>query len=189
MYEVLALIGEKLNCAGVMWAVGGSLLLDQYRLADRMHDIDLLVAVEDLKTVVGLLDRMGCRHQEKSNKGYSTRSFYEYTIEEVEVDVMCGLALNHEAGVFHYPFDKQSVSSIRKIGGIEIPFTSLEDWYVLYQLIPGREEKVRRIETYLSTNESLNPFFLERVLEKELPEKIRRRTEAFLSVTAKHSSE
>lgn len=189
MYEVLARLGEELNRAGVTWAVGGSLLLDQCRLADRTQDIDLLVSVEYIATVVHLLDNMGCRHPEKPNEGYSTRFFYEYTIEGVEVDVMSGLALNHEAGIFRCPFDKRSVSIVRRIRGTEIPFSSLEDWYVIYQLIPGREEKVKRIEDYLFANKSLDLFLLERALEKELPVKIRRRTEAFLPGTAQHSVE
>ena len=44
--------------------------------------------------------------------------------------------------LFKYTFDQSSISEIKIINGVNIPLTSLEDWYVIYQLIPNREIKV-----------------------------------------------
>ncbi|MGL5243797.1 MAG: hypothetical protein ACRC7R_01290, partial [Sarcina sp.] len=97
------------------------------------------------------------------------------TINELDVDVMCGFAVNHTNGTFNYVFDSNSISEFKVINEVKIPFTSLEDWYVLYQLIPNREVKVKIIEKYLLSNGIKKPMLLERALEGCLPIDIRKR--------------
>ena len=72
---------------------------------------------------------------------------------------MSGFDVNHNNGVFEYIFDNNSISDFKIINGVNIPFTSLEDWYVIYQLIPKREAKVNLIEKYLFLTELKNLFF------------------------------
>ena len=93
---------------------------------------------------------------------------------------MSGLAINYDNIKFKYIFDRNSISEIKKINGIDIPLTSLEDWYVLYQLIPGREISVKKIENYLSLNGVKHPNFLERSLKGNLPKEIRDNIERIL---------
>ncbi|NLA54057.1 MAG: hypothetical protein GX858_06895 [Clostridiales bacterium] len=45
----------------------------------------------------------------------------------------------------------------------------MEDWYVIYQLIPGREAKVKLIEDYLKSNKISHPNLLQTALEGNLP--------------------
>ena len=106
--------------------------------------------------------------------------FYEYVIDGVDVDVMAGFAINHNNGVYEYVFDNTSISEFKIINGVSIPFTSLEDWYVIYQLIPNRDPKVNMIEKYLLSNGINKSFVLKRVLEGNLPKEVRKRTERIL---------
>ena len=67
------------------------------------------------------------------------------------------------------------------INGVSIPFTFLEDRYVIYQLIPNRELKVKMIEKYLLSNGTKKTFLLERALKGCLPIQVRERIESMLS--------
>ncbi|MCW6074588.1 hypothetical protein LAV44_04540 [Clostridium sporogenes] len=69
-----------------------------------------------------------------------------------------------EVNIILYNFDYNSISEFKTINGVNISFTSLEDWCVIYQLIPNREGKVKVIESYLLLNGIKNPFLLERAL-------------------------
>ncbi|CEO05635.1 Uncharacterised protein [[Clostridium] sordellii] len=82
---------------------------------------------------------------------------------------MAGFAINHDNGVYNYIFDNMSISEYKLINGVSIPFTSLEDWYVIYQLIPNREVKVDMIEKYLLTNGVKKDNLLKRSLDCNLP--------------------
>lgn len=74
-----------------------------------------------------------------------------------------------------HTFDSKSIAAIKNINDLAIPFTSLEDWYVLYQLIPNKEARVKMIESYLQTNGMQHGDLLERIVEGNLPTKVRAR--------------
>ncbi|HBJ2609223.1 hypothetical protein [Clostridium botulinum] len=57
----------------------------------------------------------------------------------------------------------------------------MEDWYVIYQLIPNREAKVKVIESYLLLNGINNSFLLERALKRNLPIELREKIKKILS--------
>lgn len=167
--ETLSYIGEKLNEINVTWGVGASILLSQYGLVDSPNDIDILVDIRDIDKVDSILQSLGEKKEWEKTSTYSTKYFYEYVIDSIDVDVMAGLAINHKGGIFEYVFDKKSVSDHIDIYGVSIPFTSMEDWYVIYQLIPNREAKVAMIEDYLQQNGIKAPYLLERSLCGNLP--------------------
>ncbi|MEG0308531.1 MAG: hypothetical protein RR636_11340 [Clostridium sp.] len=175
MFNCLSHMGSKLNEANVLWAVGGSILLNNFGLIDKPNDIDILVGIDDIKQVEEILDNMGQKKIWKKTDIYSTQYFYEYIINGVEIDVMSGFNINHSNGVFEYNFDYKSISEMKDVSGVSIPLTSLEDWYVLYQLIPNRESKVMLIEKYLLSNGVKNQFLLERALDGNLPIEVRNR--------------
>jgi hypothetical protein len=64
----------------------------------------------------------------------------------------------------------------RTVDDVIIPLTCLEDWYVLYQLIPGWEAKVRLIEDRLLNSSSVDLSVLDRALARELPPYVYSRT-------------
>lgn len=41
--DVLSQAAERFNAQGIIWAVGGSLLLYLKKIADSFHDIDIMV--------------------------------------------------------------------------------------------------------------------------------------------------
>jgi hypothetical protein len=183
MLDTLSYIGEKLNNAGILWAVGASIVLNHYGLVDKPNDIDILVDINDIKRADEIINELGSKKPlEKGESAlYSTKYFYEYIVNGIDVDIMAGFAINFNEGTYEYSFDKEAVTNAKKTNGVEIPLTSLEDWYVLYQLMPNREKKVSIIEEYLLVNGIKEPHLINRALSKELPNNIRERIELLIS--------
>lgn len=182
MLNTLTFMGDKLNKANILWGVGASILLNQYGLVDKPNDIDIFVYVDHIEKANEVLEAIGIKRKWEKTTTYSTKYFYEYVINGVDVDVMAGFAINHEAGTYEYVFDNTSILQTQKINGVEIPFTSLEDWYVLYQLIPNREAKVKLIEEYLFSHRIKNKYLLERALDGNLPLQVKKRIVTLLEI-------
>lgn len=181
MFKTLSYIGEKLNNSNIVWGVGASILLNQSGLIDKPNDIDIFVDIKDINRADEILKSIGEKKQWEKTATYSTKYFYEYIINGVDVDVMAEFAVNHNSGVFEYIFGYDSISEFKKINGVDIPFTSLEDWYVIYQLIPDREAKVNIIESYLISNGVKKPILIERILRGNLPVEVRERVKKILN--------
>ena len=173
MFNTLSYIGKKFNEERIVWGVGASILLNHYGLIDKPNDIDILVDLKDIEKADKVLKSIGEKIVLEKTDIYSTKFFYEYLVNGFEVDVMAGLSINYDNGIFKYIFDQSSISEIKIINGVNIPLTSLEDWYVIYQLIPNREIKVSMIENYLLSNGIKKPNLLERALRGHLSNEVR----------------
>jgi len=182
MLDTLVYIAEKLNQAGIVWGVGASMLLNMHGIADKPNDIDILVDIKDIDKADQILSGIGEKKPGEKHGRYSTKYFYEYVINGFDIDVMSGLQINHIGGVFSYAFDYESIADIRNVNGVGIPLTSLEDWFVIYQLIPGRAAKVEMIENYLIANGVAKPEYLLKALEDNLPVEIKDKIEKMLRI-------
>ena len=173
MLDTLSYIGKKLNKEKILWGVGASMLLNHYGIIDKPNDIDILVSLNDIEKVDIILKSFGEKKVWEKEAAYSTKYFYEYKINGIDFDIMAGLTINHNEGIYRHIFDENSIFEIVRINGISIPLTSLEDWYVIYQLIPNREIKVGLIESYFMTNGINRADLLARSLEGCLPSRVR----------------
>ena len=154
---VLLKIAKALNEAHIVWAVGGSILLDYHNLSEEApHDIDLIVHVKDINKCVAVLNELGEKQRYEKSESYSTPYFFEYLIEEVEVDLMALLTINTSNGPFRYHFDATYVADTWIQDDIPIPLTSLEDWYILYGLMGNRKNKVIRIAEHIRTKDQVH---------------------------------
>jgi len=178
---VLSYIANKINGKNITWAVGASVLLHHHNLVENPRDIDILVTEEDVEILKRVLSELGEQVMIESKKPYLTKYFCNFVIDGVEVDVMGAFRIEHEKGIYELEFDKNSIVSYENINGVEVPFSSLEDWYVLYQLMPGREMKVALIEEALKEKGVKNPYLLERALSKQLSDSVRERIIKILS--------
>ena len=162
MFNTLSIIGQKLNEENILWGVGASLLLNHYGLVDKPNDIDLLIAEGDIKKADEILQGLGVKEEKEETQIYGTKYFYEYTINKIGIDVMAGFRINTHEGTFKYIFDEKSVVDFTKINGVSIPLMALEDWYIIYQLIPGRQERVKMVGDYLLAHGIRHRELLER---------------------------
>lgn len=192
LFKVLNKVADKLNKENITWGIGASVMLHHYGLVAMPNDIDILVDIKDIEKVDGILKEMGEKKPLNPIKTYSTKYFYEYEVQGVDIDVMAGFIINHEAGKYEYTFHKDSLvfektnynshdlSGEHTIENIILPFTTLEDWYVLYQLIPGRENKVQLIEDYLKEKGTCRVDILKMAVNQQLPHKVEKRIEKLM---------
>ncbi|BEP28150.1 nucleotidyltransferase family protein [Helicovermis profundi] len=175
MFTTLSIIADKLNEANITWAIGSSMVLCIHGLVDKPNDIDIIISLDDIEKADIILKSLGTKSKWEKSASYSSRYFYEYVINGIDIDVISGLRINLEKEVFEYNFDKSSITKSHIINGISIPMTSLEEWYLLYQLMKNREAKVAMIEKYLSINKSQHISILKKMLEQNIPENIKKR--------------
>lgn len=178
-------LAKELNQAGVHWGVGASVLLWHYGLVDDPHDIDLMTAEQDVDRITEVLDRLGTKKTGSEQGSYATSHFLEYVVDGTDIDLMAGFGIRHSAGVYTYVFDERAVTGKALVGGVVVPLTALEDWYVLYQLMQGREHRVRAIGDYLVGAGSAHTELLERALSQSLPADVRSRTECLVASIAR----
>jgi hypothetical protein len=185
MFQTLLKIANELNKHQVHWALGGSLMLLHHGLADDAHDIDLMVTIEDFITASSVLLSLGIKmkNRDEISPLYQTENFTEYKVDGYDVDLMAGLQISHENGVYRYCFDELSMTESKWYDNVKINYASLEDWYVLYQLMPHRSNKVLKIEHHLIKIQIKHPLLLERALRGNLPEAVKHRVEGILYQT------
>ncbi|WP_141336741.1 nucleotidyltransferase family protein [Paenibacillus sp. tmac-D7] len=175
--EALNRIAGVLNEHRIEWGLGGSSLLAVCGLDERPNDIDLLVAANDAERAHELLRQQGSFAAFAPKEPFCTTYFYHYTICGAEVDVMGLFGIRHESGT--YRLDWRRNEDDRSISHPEvsspIPLTPLEEWFVVYLLIPGKSPKADRIEQHWLQEGRLRPHRLRQALSRELPMPVRER--------------
>lgn len=178
--NTLSYIGEKLNKAEILWGIGASVVLNQYGLISNPNDIDIIVDIKDIEKANEVFKSLGKKKPIKETSIYSTKYFYEYIVNDIDIDVMAGFAINFDENTYEFSFDSKSITEVKSINGVDIPLTSLEDWFILYQLIPNKELKVDIIEKHLLSNGIKETYLINRALTKNLPHKVRDRIQLLL---------
>jgi len=171
--DIIIGLAEHLNSENILWGIGGLCLLREYGIVEEVHDLDIIVAENDVKKTIEILDSIADRKSIPLKTEYRTKYFYVYSYRGVSIDVMSTFRIEHSDGIYEFLLDDQSIVLIRQKQGVIIPFTSLEDWLIAYKLMRGREEKVRMIENYFRSEGMYHRELLERALDQELPEEVK----------------
>lgn len=93
MFNILSYLGEKFNESNIIWGVGASILLNQFGLIENPKDIDIFVDIKDIDRVDEILKSIGKKKQWEETAIYSTKYFYEYMVDGIDVDVMSRFAV------------------------------------------------------------------------------------------------
>lgn len=181
MLDTLSVIGEEINKTEISWGVGGSLLLNFHELLDKPNDIDILVDEQSVDQLNKGLSKIARTNEAIHHEPYKTVYFSKYSIDNIDIDIMGGFAIQHDEGVYKLSFNEGSVVAHKNINGVEIPLCSLEDWYILYWLIPGKQEKAILIENHFRNVGVKYPIILEEALKQSLPFKVKERVKRLLS--------
>lgn len=181
MLHTLSFIGNRLKNKNITWGVGGSLLLSFYNIIDKPNDIDVLVDETNVTKFKEIIASIGIPKEAISLSPFRTMDFSKYKIDGFDVDVMAGFAIQHEEGIYKLALQQESIVSHKIINGVNIPLCSLEDWYILYWLIPNKQEKALLIESYFKNNGVAYPQVLEEALKQSLPIEVKERVAKLLS--------
>lgn len=171
MDQVLLEIAQLFNQNGLRWAVGASLVLKRHKLVPEAHDIDLLIDESHIASAVKLLDQRGMRLPipESVMSDSVSKYFYKYQYKGVDLDLMAGFTIRHSEGVYWFTFDNESVGSCDTVNGIQIFYTTLEDWMIAYSLMDGREKKAELVYGYLISEGVRFPNLVNRAMQQNLP--------------------
>ncbi|EZH64860.1 hypothetical protein DH09_20320 [Bacillaceae bacterium JMAK1] len=181
LLDELACLGKHLNDNKISWGIGGSLLLLQNGIVQKANDIDILVSEEDGDRCKAIIDKIGKEEEAQKYAPFRTAYFYKYTINNVEVDLMSGLALEHENGIYKFFLTPNSIVAYSQINGTEIPLCALEDWYILYSLMPNKEEKEYLLRHYFQTHGISNKQLMIEANRQPLPLKVKDNVEQLLN--------
>ncbi|WP_408009379.1 hypothetical protein ACJROX_03415 [Pseudalkalibacillus sp. A8] len=168
---VLERVANALNKEGIFWGIGGSHVLYKNGLDIHPNDIDLMIRMEDGKKAMNVMDRMAEEVPAERKAPFKTKSFKTYQMGSTSVDFMAGFALENDSGIYELILDLKGITYDHR----HIPYTSLEDWFILYQLIPKKGEKADLIESYWKENGVEYPLLLERGLNQPLPGTVKQR--------------
>ncbi|MBK1812634.1 nucleotidyltransferase [Clostridium sp. YIM B02505] len=171
-FDDLYYIANELNKEKVRWMIGSSVLLYFHGIVDSPNDIDIVIDEKDIMKVKDIFDKIGIEQRKEKKYPYLTEYFYTYIVRDTSVDIMCNFGLAHQCGDYRLKIDEAAIVEYRKINDYILPLSSLEDWYVLYQLMSGRESKVNMIEEYLISNGVNHYELFDRALTQPLPEAV-----------------
>lgn len=145
---LLQKIAHRFNEAHVVWALGASMMLYLKGIAPAFHDIDLMISNEDVACVRRILSEMGALQPANPNLKYQTKTFLEFVIDGIDVDVMAGFSILNNGTLYDCSLQEQQIVERMQLGSERIPMQSPALWCEYYRLM-GRPEKVQMIEKAL----------------------------------------
>lgn len=175
---ILSKTARALREAGVRWALGASAMLYFNGLVETYHDFDLLIAKGDMPATQAVFTALGAKALPPAPVGgdYATAEFRQYTLGGMGFDLLCGFAVRRDHKAYPYPFDETRVAGYAQALTERVPLAPLADWWVLYQLMRGREEKAALLERYLRAHpDGESRALLGQWLRRRLPSDIRER--------------
>ena len=178
--KVLSELAFRLNLENISWGVGASVMLNYYNLVDFPNDIDIIVSTKDSSTADKILRSCGKKNVSRDLEIYKSDFFANYSIRGVEVDLIAGFSIKQNSSYFKYDFDKNSITKLWNLEGVKIPLTAVEDWYILYQLMPNKEEKVQLIEDYFLQQGNCRIELLQKNIIKLKNSKVLQRTKKLI---------
>ena len=145
--EVLRKIAKELNKENVTWAVGASVLLFFKGIVNEFHDIDIMFDEADAQKVKNILNKLGKHIPSLPNEMFKTKYFYEYIIDNVEIDAIGGFMVVKDGKDYDCSLIKKDITECINYEGVDIPLYSLERWKYFYYLI-NRTSKVKIIDDF-----------------------------------------
>ena len=183
MINTLKTIAKALNQASIEWCIGGSLVLYYSCLIENVHDIDIIVAENNYEKARAILQEHGLEYPVPESTIFISSQFSKFKVNNTKVDLISGFKIKTSLGIYHYIFDDLAISKTIELGDVVVPTGALEDWYVLYHLMPNRESKIAILDNHFLSHPS-NTRLLKRALKQSIPKNVK---EAVLKIVKKQT--
>ena len=186
--KALRRAAERLNAAGITWAVGGGWMMQALGATHTWHDFDILVTGEDVPQADAILTKMGMRTPQE---GDSFRCAYHFDGADVELcapPVVRNAHAPGESPLYHVRFDADSVAKRVTVQGVEVPVMYPEDWLVIYGLLGLDKRWAELVMHFLSHTIPRTERFA-RVLEEPIPAPISDVVEVLQNVTSRREED
>ncbi len=149
--DVLATIAREFNKNKITWALGASGMLYFRKVISEFNDLDLLVLEEDALKAKAILMKLG--KLQLSEKGsYATTYFYQFIVDEVEIDLIAGFKIIKDDIIYNCNLKKEEIRDSILVEDNIVYLDSLENWLYYYTLMK-RDKKVLIIKDYLKENQ------------------------------------
>lgn len=159
-------LAQLFNSNHINWALGGSLLLKLSGINVDVNDIDIMIQEKDFELCINLLKDVSIECEVQESEIFKTKYYRKFKWDNIEIDCMSGMCIHGSNHIFDYQFDHKEKDI--KINHTIIPLCYIEDWYILYHLMPNRETKVRIIEQYFK-HHSVNQLRFNYLLNLDIP--------------------
>lgn len=144
--NLLKIIANEFNEAGVTWSLGGSMLLYFKGITKEFNDIDILIIDKDVLKVKKIMTKLKAELQPFTPKTkYKTKIFLEYKISGIDLDIMAGFTIVNNGIDYDCSLKPNQIIEYYDLDGEKIPLQSIDLWLKYYKLM-GRESKVSMIE-------------------------------------------
>lgn len=167
--DVLKKISQGLNKLNCTWGIGGSVLLNQYNLVDQPKDIDILIDSSYTHKIKSFMDTIGQPIVLPSKAPFLTKDFFGYNVDGVTIEFMGDFKIDlGDNNIYEFILDNKSIAHTKTIDGINIKFTTLEDWIVTYSVMNDPKNRVPLIKNHFETYGINYRYLLERNLNQNL---------------------
>lgn len=152
---VLVKIAKEFNTVNITWSLGASMLLFFKGITTEFHDIDIMITNEDVDLAKEILLSLGGEIQPPNLNGkYKTKTFLEFIINGVDVDIMAGFAIVNRDILYDCSLQSNQIVEYLILNGEKIPLQSVQLWCRYYELME-RESKVQLIKNANKVNGNL----------------------------------
>ena len=116
------------------------------KIVPSFDDIDLMISFSDVDRVRNILSEMGELKPENPKEKYRSKSFMEFSIEGIDVDVMASFAIVYEGNVVDCSLEKEQIVEMLPLGTESIPLQSPLLWREYYRLMerPNKVEMINK---------------------------------------------
>lgn len=152
--KILKKIAREFNQAHITWSLGASMLLYFKGITTEFYDIDIMIVNEDAELVKRIMKSLSAELQPpKPNDKYQTKTFLEYVLEGVDVDIMGGFGIVYGGKTIDCSLHPDQIVEYLDLGNEKIPLQSVDLWCKYYELM-GRDNKVQMIKNATINNQS-----------------------------------
>jgi len=141
---------NTLNTHNITWAIGGSLLLALEGYETTIHDVDVLITLEDEPQLLHMLESMNYTLAIPHNL-FATKTLYKLHYNNIELDLIIEFAIHTPNGIYKFPFTKDTIMSSRKINETTLYLSSITEWKKAYTAM-NRLEKMKLLNTTPTKN-------------------------------------
>lgn len=184
--KVLLKIVEEFSRANIGWGLACSANLFLRGIVDEFHDYDLIVDSNDIPKANEVMKSLKAELLGTGGNGFCESDYYfHYQLGIVDVEIIAGFRVKTYSCEYVYGYNPREIDvcSIYEENKITIPMIPIEAQYLLYSMMEGwqlrRRFKRILIQEYLR-EEIKYRCFLERALEKDLPNWIKRNVRELL---------
>lgn len=169
MEKELIVVCNEFNKNNINYAVAFSFVLKHYGLTDKVNDIDIIVESTDLDKAKKIMDKIAKPSNDIILSDQLESYLIQYKIGKTKIELMSDVKIKFGRGTYRMIFDEKSIQKKINIEGVTVPLLALEELYVMYQLLKGKEEKAYKIETHFKQKGLKDKDLLMRAISQELP--------------------